>query len=177
MVLFWRAPFISTELRINHQIRAREVRVINEKGEQIGVMPVKEAQTLAFELDYDLVEVAPDADPPVCRIMDYGKYKYKLKKKGQQAKKKQHIIHLKTLRIRPKTDEHDLQTKVRFARRFLENGDKVQINLVFKGREMSHKEIGSALLNHFIELLADIAKIERPPNMDGRTMTVVLSRK
>jgi len=163
--------------RVNHQIRIREVRVIDDEGEQLGVMETAAAIALADERGLDLVEMAADQRPPVCRIMDFGKFKYEQKKKDQASKKKQHQIHVKQMRVRPKIAEHDVQTKVRRAREFLDHGDKVEVVCLLRGREMMHTENARTVCDHVFELLKDIAKIERPPRMEGRRMIMLLTKK
>lgn len=132
---------------------------------------------MAKEKGLNLVEVAPDADPPVCKILDFGKFKYQQKKKDHKAKTKQHQVVLKEIRVRPKTDSHDVETKVRNARNFLEKGHKVQVNMLFRGREMMHLEVGQKVMNHIIEALADVSKVERPPIREGRRMVMLLVSK
>lgn len=165
---------ITQELRINERVFAKQVRLIGEDGAQLGVVSRQEALEKARELGTDLVEVAPQADPPVCRLMNYGKYKYRQKKKTQQ---KQHVSQLKELRLRPKTDVHDLQTKIRQARKFLERKDKVLVNMMFRGRERAHTEIGREILLKFAQELEDIAKIEKGVTLDGRRMGLILAPK
>lgn len=161
---------------MNERIRVPEVRLIGEKGEQVGVVPTDEARDRAREAGMDLVEVAPNARPPVCRLMDYGKYKYEQRKKQQKAKEKQHKIRIKGIRLRPKTDEHDFRVKVEHARKFLEQGNKVQVTLLFRGREMAHIELGRDLLERFSKELADVSTVERFPKLEGRRMTMLLNR-
>lgn len=168
---------VNTGPRVNHQIRIREVRVIDDEGKMLGVMETSDAIALADERGLDLVELAADQRPPVCRIMDFGKYKYEQKKKEQASKKKQHQIHVKQMRVRPKIAEHDVQTKVRKAREFLEHGDKVEVVCLLRGREMMHTENARMVCNHVFELLEDVAKIERPPRMEGRRMIMLLTKK
>ena len=156
---------------------AREVRVIDEDGSQAGILPIAEALVLARERDFNLVEVAPDAKPPVCKIMDYGKWRYQQKKKEHKAKSRQHQVVLKEIRVRPKTDTHDLETKIRNARKFLEQGHKVQINMLFRGREMMHLEVGRQVMDNIIEALSDLSKVEKPPAQEGRRMIMVLVKK
>ncbi|MHC4942654.1 MAG: translation initiation factor IF-3 [Planctomycetota bacterium] len=163
--------------RIDGQIRAREARVIDDEGNQIGILAIDEAIALAQDKDMNLVEVAPDAKPPVCKIMDFGKFKYQQKKKEHKAKLKQHQIVVKEIRIRPKTDKHDVDTKVQRARAFLERGDKVQVNMLFRGREMMHIELGLQVMNSFAESLSDLAKLERPPTQEGRRMVMLLAKR
>lgn len=148
--------------------------MIDENGVQVGVVSKEEAIAKAKSVELDLVEVAPEADPPVCRIMNYGKFKYKQKKKLHQ---KQHVVQLKELRLRPKTGEHDIQTKIRQARKFLENKDRVLINMMFKGRERAHAELGNEILKQIAEALEDIAKVEKDKISDDRRMGIILSPK
>jgi len=150
------------------------VRLIDENGVQVGVITKEEAIAKAKSVESDLVEVAPDASPPVCRIMNYGKFKYKQKKKMHQ---KQHVVQLKELRLRPKTGEHDIQTKIRQARKFLENKDRVLINMMFKGRERAHAELGNEILKQIAVALEDIAKVEKDRISDERRMGMILSPK
>jgi translation initiation factor IF-3 len=155
----------------------RQVRCIDDEGKQLGVIETADALALAIKKGLDLVEIAPNQRPPVARIMDFGKYKYELKKKEQASKKKQHSVHVKEVRVRPKIAEHDVQVKVRKARNFLEHGDKVQVNCLFRGREMAHKEVAQRVLAHVYQLLEDIAKIEREPHMDGKRMIMLLTKR
>ena len=149
--------------------------MVNEDGDQVGVMPTQEALQMATDAGVDLVEVAPNAKPPVCRLMDYGKYQYQQQKRRQESKKKQVQIQLKEVKLRPKTDEHDLLTKVSHARRFLAKGDRCKITVFFRGREIVHKSYGEELLQRFQNELANEAKIEQAPKMEGRTMFMILS--
>ena len=160
------------EPRMNERIRVPEVRLIGEEGEQVGVVPTEQAIIRAQEAGLDLVEVAAEARPPVCRLMDYGKYKYELRKKQQKAREKQHKIRIKGIRLRPKTDEHDFQVKLTRAHRFLEQGNKVQVTLLFRGREMAHIDLGRDLLIRFANDLAEVSTVERYPKMEGRRMTL-----
>ncbi len=155
-------------------IRAREVRVIDEDGAQLGIMPTDEALRLAAERSLDLVEVAPDAKPPVCRVMDYGKYKYQQSKRLQQAKKKQKIISVKEIKLRPKTEEHDYQFKTQHIRRFLQDGHKAKVTVMFRGREMAHVELGRRMLDRIAADMEDLAVVEQIPKQEGRNMTMVL---
>jgi translation initiation factor IF-3 len=163
-------------LRINHRIRVPEVRVIAEE-EQLGVMPTHEALRLAEERGLDLVEISPRAFPPVCRIMDYGKYKYEEAKKKQQARKRASTVETKEIKFRPKTEEHDMAFKVKHVRRFLEGGNKVRLAVVFRGREITHPQTGMAVLNRVVEMCSDIAAVEATPNMEGRRMIMVIAPK
>ena len=161
---------------MNDRIRVREVRLIDAEGRQVGIVVTEEARRMATEAGKDLVEVAPDARPPVCKIMDYGKFKYEQRKKTHSGKKVHHA-KLKEVRLRPKTEQHDYEVKLRHAKEFLAKGDKVQICLMFRGREMVHKDRGEALLQRFITDLADLAKVERSGPYEGKRMTVLLTHK
>jgi len=163
-------------LRINHRIRVPEVRVIAEE-EQLGVMPTHEALRLAEEKGLDLVEISPRAFPPVCRIMDYGKYKYEEAKKKQQARKRASTVETKEIKFRPKTEEHDMAFKVKHVRRFLEGGNKVRLAVVFRGREITHPQTGMNVLNRIVDMCNDIAVVEATPNMEGRRMIMVIAPK
>ncbi len=162
-------------VRRNEQIRAREVRVIGAEGEQLGVLSRLEAIGIAREQGYDLVEVAAAADPPVCRIMDYGKYKYEQQKKKQEAKKRQTVVQIKEIKLRPKTDEHDFETKLKHIRRFLEEGDRVKVTIFFRGREIIHKDRGVAVIDRVIEDTKDIARVDQEPKPEGRTLQMLLA--
>ena len=161
-------------LRINHRIRVPEVRVIAEE-EQLGVLPTHEALRLAEERGLDLVEISPRAFPPVCRIMDYGKYKYEEAKKKQQARKRASTVETKEIKFRPKTEGHDMAFKVKHVRRFVEGGNKVRLAVVFRGREITHPQTGMNVLNRVVELCNDIATVEATPNMEGRRMIMVIA--
>ena len=163
--------------RVNHQIRIRQIRVIDDEGKQLGVIETADALALASHKGLDLVEIAPNQRPPVCRIMDYGRYKYEVKKKEQASKRKQHTIKIKEVRVRPKIGEHDIQVKVKRAREFLEAGDKVQVHCLFRGREMAHKDVGERVMMKLFDALSDIAKVERRPLMEGRRMVMLLTKK
>lgn len=163
-------------LRINHRIRVPEIRVILEE-EQLGIMPTHEALRLAEEKGLDLVEISPRSQPPVCRIMDYGKYKYDEAKKKQQARKRASTVETKEIKFRPKTEEHDMDFKVKHVRRFLEGGNKVRLAVVFRGREITHPQTGMAVLNRVVERCSDIATVEATPNMEGRRMIMVIAPK
>ncbi len=168
---------IVKEVAINWEIKAPEVRVIDPDGKQVGVLPVKEAIKIAEERGLDLVEVAPNSQPPVCRIMNYGKYKYQQSKRTQEARKHQTIIHIKEVKVRPRTEEHDLQFKLRHVKRFLDEGNKVKISILFRGREIAHPEFGKELLNRFIEGVKDVIVIEQSPRLEGRNMVMILAPK
>jgi translation initiation factor IF-3 len=162
---------------MNHRIRVPEIRVIDEEGQQLGIMQTREALSLAQERGLDLVEVAPQAQPPVCRILDYGKYKYEEAKKQKEARKNAHSVEIKGIRLRPGIDPHDFGYRSEDARKFLQKKNKVQVTLIFKGREMAHPEIGRAQMEKLAEALSDVSVVERPPVMDGRRMTMLLSPK
>ena len=161
--------------RINERIGVREVRVVGEDGEQLGVLPTRDALTKARELGLDLVEVAPTSRPPVCRIMDYGKYKYEQSKKARQARKRQHHVVVKEIKMRPKIETHDYDFKKKHIVEFLEHGDKVKVTLMFRGREMAHTDLGRKLLDQLSSELTDLAKVEAPPKQEGRNMTMLLT--
>ncbi len=163
------------ELRVNERIRISPIRLIDDEGNQLGIMPTEEARALADERSLDLVEVAPQARPPVCRLMDYGKFKYEQARKMREARKKQHNITVKEVKLRPKIEEHDLEFKLRHARRFLEEGDKVKFTLMFRGREVTHPELGVRVLERVREELDDIAGVESRIAHEGRTMTMLLA--
>lgn len=167
----------SDKTRINQFIRAREVRVIDPEGNQLGVVPTQKALETAEEFGLDLVEVSPNADPPVCKIMDYGRYKYEQTKKKQEAKKKQSTFQLKEIKVRPKTGEHDLQVKMGHIRKFLGKKDKVKVTVIFRGREITLSDRGRELLNQMATELEDVAVVEQYPKFEGRTMMMVLSPK
>jgi len=162
-------------IRINDKIRADNVRLIAEDGEQLGIKTRKEALEIAGNQDLDLVEVAPQAEPPVCRILDYGKYKYEQTQKNKRAKKHQSQIVIKEMKFRPKIEEHDFKTKKKHVRRFLEAGSKTKITIMFRGRETTHAEIGRAILERLAQDVEDLAEIEAPPKLDGRNMIMVLA--
>lgn len=168
---------IAKEANINREIRAPEVRVIDAAGGQVGILPIREALRLAEEQGLDLVEVAPGAAPPVCRIMNYGKYKYQQSKRTQEAKKHQTVIHIKEVKVRPRTEDHDFQFKVRHVKRFLGEGNKVKISLMFRGREITHPEFGRDMLNRFLEELRELVVLEQPPKLEGRNMVMILAPK
>ena len=162
---------------INGQIRDKEVRVIGENGEQIGIMSPREAMKIAQEAELDLVKIAPKAQPPVCKIIDYGKYRYEQARKEKEAKKKQRIIEIKEVRLSPNIDTNDLNTKTNAARKFLEKGDKVKVTLRFRGREMAHMAKSKYILDDFAEALSDIAVIDKPAKVEGRSMVMFLTAK
>ena len=162
---------------INEQIRDKEVRLIGEDGEQLGIMSAREALMKAEEAGLDLVKIAPTAKPPVCKIVDYGKYKYEQIRKEKEAKKKQKVIDVKEIRLSPNIDTNDLNTKVNAARKFLSKGDKVKITLRFRGREMAHMNNSKHILDDFAEALSDVAVVEKAPKVEGRSMTMFLTEK
>lgn len=175
--LSWRWLIISKDMMVNEGIRAREVRLIGQNGEQMGVKSRNEALEIAARANLDLVLVAPNAKPPVARIMDYGKYRFEMQKKDREARKKQKIINVKEVRLSPTIEEHDFNTKLRNAIKFLEKGDKVKASIRFKGRAITHKEIGQRVLDRFAEACAEVATVESKPKMDGRSMFLVLAPK
>jgi len=160
---------------VNREIRAPQVRVIDEEGTMLGVMTPLEGTRMAEDRGLDLIEIAPTASPPTCKIMDYGKWKYENKKKQAAARKKQVIVSVKEVQIRPRTDQHDIDVKMRHARRFLLDGDKVKVNLRFMGREMAHQELGFNVLKKVIELISDVATPEVAPKMEGKQLFVILA--
>ena len=175
-IVYWEGKKIS-DLMVNEQIRDREVRVIGENGEQLGIMPSREAMRLAEEAGLDLVKIAPTAKPPVCRIVDYGKFRYEQTRKEKEAKKKQRIIDVKEIRLSPNIDKNDLNTKVNAARKFLTKGDKVKMTLRFRGREMAHMANSKHILDDVAQQLSDIAVVEKAPKVEGRSMTMFLTEK
>ena len=170
-------PSSSDGPRINEMINSRSVRCIDPDGEQLGILSIDEAINKAEELGLDLVELQPNADPPVCKILDYGKHKYQAQKRANEARKKQKIIEVKEIKLRPNIDQHDYQVKMKAVRKFIDGGDKVKITLRFRGREMAHVELGTDLLSRVQEDIDDFAKIESMPKMEGRQMTMILGPK
>ncbi|MBD3169731.1 MAG: translation initiation factor IF-3 [candidate division Zixibacteria bacterium] len=162
-------------VRVNNKIRVPQVRLIDEEGTQVGILPTHRALQIAEERGYDLVEVAPNSKPPVCRIMDYGKYVYELQKKAKSAKKKQHTIQMKEIRFRPKIEGHDYDFKIKHIKEFLEQGYKVKIMVMFRGREMAHKELGFKVIDKLKEDLAELGKFESKEKMEGRTINAVIA--
>lgn len=162
---------------INEQIRDREVRVVDDEGNQLGVMSAKDAQKIAREKNMDLVKIAPKATPPVCKIIDYGKFRYEQAKRDKEAKKKQNIINVKEVRLSPNIEQHDIDTKTKHAQKFINNGDKVKVTVRFRGREMAHTDVGRGILLEFAKSLEEIAEIEKPPKMEGRSMVMFLTQK
>ncbi|MDS1030798.1 translation initiation factor IF-3 [Bacillota bacterium LX-D] len=168
---------ISKDLRVNEEIRAREVRLVDTNGDQLGILALKDALKLAQERGVDLVEVASAAKPPVCRIMDFGKYSYEQSKREKEARKKQKVINVKEVKFRLGIDEHDFQVKARNAIKFLQSGDKVKVTIMFRGREISHTDLGKELCLKLANQLSDIAGVEKAPNVEGKNMTMILSPK
>ena len=162
---------------INEQIRDKEIRLIGENGEQLGIMSARDAMKLAREAELDLVKIAPTAKPPVCKIIDYGKYRYELARKEKEAKKKQKVIEIKEVRLSPNIDVNDLNTKVGSARKFLQKGNKVKVTLRFRGREMAHMQASRHVLDDFAKELSDVAVVDKAPKIEGRSMTMFLSEK
>lgn len=166
---------VSKDVRINREIRAREVRVIDPEGKQLGILQLVEALRAAADVDLDLVEISPKSDPPVCRIMDYGKFKYQQSKKAHDAKKKQTVVHLKEVKLRPKTEDHDFQFKLRHIERFLNEGNKTKVTIVFRGREIAHPEIGRQMMGRITEEAKGWGKVEQPPKFEGRNYVMILA--
>lgn len=164
-------------MRINEEIRAREIRVVGDEGEQLGIMSSRDALSLALERQMDLVEIAPNAKPPVCRIMDYGKYRYEQQKRDKEARKKQKTFDIKEVKLRPGIEDHDFDVKFKNAVRFLEDGDKVKVTIMFRGRELSHPELGEALLVKMANKLGDLAVVERAAKLEGKNMIMIVSPK
>lgn len=175
ILTYWRGDTISKELRVNSDIRAREVRVVDANGDQLGIMSAREALAIAGERGLDLVEVAPNAKPPVCRIMDYGKHRYEQSKRDKAAKKKQKVVNVKEIRMSPKIDDHDFEVKLRAAERFLKSGDKVKVSVRFRGREIVHSDLAKEKLDDLANQLKEVAVVERPPKLEGRQMIAVLA--
>ncbi len=164
-------------MNINRNIRAKEVRVIDPDGNQVGILPLYKALATAGDFGLDLVEVSPNATPPVCKIMDYGRYKYEQTKKRQEAKKKQTVFHVKEIKVRPKTGDHDLETKIGHIKKFIDKKDKVKVTVMFRGREITLSDLGRELLARIAEEVEDIAVVEMAPKFEGRTMIMVLAPK
>jgi len=173
----WRWQAISKEHLINEAIRAKEVRVVGADGEQVGILPIREALQMAQEANLDLVAVAPTAKPPVCRVMDYGKFRYEQSKKEKEARKNQKVISIKEIRLSPTIEDHDFQTKLRHVQKFLEQGDKVKLSIRFRGRAITHSEIGKKVLEKLGEQVKDLSIVERSPKMEGRSMFMILAPK
>ena len=166
---------MNRRIRVNYQIKASRIRLIDEHGNQIGIVPTHEGLRIAQQRNLDLVEVAPQADPPVCRILDYSKFKYQQEKREKEAKKKK--VHFKEIRFKPRIEEHDYQVKLRALRKFLEKGDRVRIRIWFRGREMVHPEMGDNLIKRLLQDVEDIASVEKPPTHEGRNIICILFPK
>jgi translation initiation factor IF-3 len=165
---------LARDQRTDRRIKAREVRVVGPTGEQLGILPIEEALAKAQEFGLNLVEVNPMSKPPVCKIMDYGRFKYEEKKRANEAKKKQVVVKLKEVKLRPKTEEHDYETKVRHVKEFLEEGNKAKITIMFRGREITHRNLGQAILDDVVKDTKDIAVVEQPPRMEGRSLFMII---
>lgn len=162
-------------MRINREIRAQKVRLIGKDGSQIGVVSIRDAMSHAEQAGLDLVEISPNASPPVCKIIDYGKFRYQMTKKERESKKAQHQAKLKEIKVKPNIDEHDLLTKIKRAREFIEKGNKVRVTCMFRGREMAHPELGTKVTNRFVQELEDVAQVEAQPKLMGRNLSLVLA--
>ncbi|WP_138159039.1 translation initiation factor IF-3 [Peptoniphilus catoniae] len=173
-IILWRCLEIK-ELQINEEIRDKEVRLIDSEGNQVGVVSRNRALDIAIESKLDLVKIAPNSKPPVCRVMDYGKYRYDMMKREREAKKKQKVINVKELRLTPNIEEHDLNTKANRAKTFLDNGDRVKVSVRFRGREMGHTEIGKVVLDEFVNLVSEHGVVDKKAKMEGRNMVMFLS--
>ena len=175
---FWRCvPIATVNYQINDDIRDKEVRVIGEDGAQLGIMSSEEALQIAEEKDLDLVKIAPGSNPPVCKIMDYGKYRFEQSKREKEARKNQHVIEVKEIRMSPSIGENDFNTKLKNAQKFLRDGDRVKVTVRFRGREMAHTNIGEQLLRKFAEQCAELANLDKQPKLEGRNMSMFLSPK
>ena len=177
VIAFDRSPRRDDRVRTNERIRVREVRVIDETGQQLGIMPPPQAVAIARQKGLDLVEISPTAVPPVCRIMDFGKYQYQEQKRSREAKKHQRVIEVKEIKFRPKVDEHDYDFKKKHIERFLANGDKVKATIFFRGREMAHPEIGRRILERLMGELSEVAVAEAAPRQEGNQMHIILSQR
>ncbi|HHW04110.1 MAG TPA: translation initiation factor IF-3 [Thermoanaerobacterales bacterium] len=165
------------EIQVNHEIKAKEVRVIDPNGQQLGIMSLKEALRHAQEAQMDLVKIVPDAKPPVCKIMDYGKFKYEQSKREKEARKNQRVINIKEIRMNPNIEEHDFQVRVKNALRFLKDGDKVKVTIKFRGREITHTKLGEDVLKKMADSVQEVGYIEKQPLIEGRNMVMILSPK
>nr|WP_285855570.1 translation initiation factor IF-3 [Paenibacillus camelliae] len=177
MIKFRRCSTISKDHQINDDIRAREVRLVGPESEQLGIKPLREALQMAVDMNLDLVNVAPTAKPPVCRIMDYGKFRYEQQKKEKEARKNQKVVDVKEVWFRANIEEHDYQTKYRNVVKFLKDGDKVKASVRFRGREITHADIGQRILNRLASEVAEICNVERAPKLEGRSMIMILAPK
>lgn len=166
---------ISKDWRINEDIRVKEVRLVSEEGEQLGIVPIRDAMAIAIEKGLDLVEVAPSAKPPVCRLMDFGRFRFEQSKREKEARKKQKIISVKEVKLRPNIEDHDFETKAKNARRFLSAGDKVKVTIMFRGREITHPDLGEKLSVKLAEQLSDISAVEKNPKVEGKNMVMILT--
>ena len=176
LLIVWRClPISSMEHQINEEIRDKEVRLIDDNGEQLGIVPIQQAQDIAVEKGMDLVKIAPQAKPPVCKIMDYGKFRFEQAKREKEARKNQRVVEIKEIRLTPNIDVGDLNTKVKNACRFLKDGDKVKVSVRFRGREVTHASLGQDLLHRFAELCADCSTVEKQPKLEGRQMLMFLA--
>ena len=176
-LLYMEVFYIKQELPINEQIRAKEVQLIDDEGNKRGTISLQEALDIAYEKKLDLVSVAPNAEPPVCKIMNYGKYKFEQAKKEKEARKKQKTAELKEIRITPNIEQHDFEFKAKNARKFIEDGNKVKITVRFRGRELNYVKLGEETLNEFIEALSDISSVEKKPLLEGKNMFIILAKK
>ena len=168
---------ISKELNINEEIRDKEVRVIDSDGSQLGIMSSKDALNMAVSKNLDLVKIAPQATPPVCKIMDYGKYRFELAKKEKESRKNQMVVSIKEVRVSPTIDSHDFNTKVNHAKKFLTSGDKVIVTVRFRGREVKHSQLGEAILQRFADSIADVGNVDKQPKLEGKNMTMFVVPK
>ena len=173
----WRCSAIGMNMMINEEIRDHEVRLIGPDGEQLGVMPTRQAMDIAEEKELDLVKIAPTAKPPVCKLMDYGKFRYEQSKRDKEARKNQKVITVKEVRLSPTIDEHDTQVRVRDCIKFLQDGNKIKVSIRFRGRMVTHSDIGLQVMNSFFDQVKDYAVMDRAPATEGRTMTMMLSPK
>jgi len=169
--------FISKEVIINEEIRDKEVRLIDSDGAQLGIVSAKDAQKIAYSKNLDLVKIAPQANPPVCKIMDYGKYRFELAKKEKEARKNQKIVSIKEVRFSPSIDDHDFYTKVNHAIKFLQSGDKVKVSVRFRGRELHHSSLGETILTRFTEAVSEVGNVDNKPKLEGRSMTMMVLPK
>ena len=177
VIIFWRCFNIKNELRINEEIREKEVRLIAPDGSMVGVVPIKEAQALANQNNMDLVMIAPQAVPPVCKVMDYGKYIFDLAKKEKEAKKNQKVISVKEIKFTPSTEEHDFNFKLKNAIKFLKNGDKVKVSVKFRGREMNYTSLGEQLIERFVEAVSEYGTQDKKPKLEGKNMSIMINPK
>ena len=175
--LFLEVSFISKEVIINEEIRDKEVRLIDSDGAQLGIVSAKDAQKIAYSKNLDLVKIAPQANPPVCKIMDYGKYRFELAKKEKEARKNQKIVSIKEVRFSPSIDDHDFYTKVNHAIKFLQSGDKVKVSVRFRGRELHHSSLGETILTRFTEAVSEVGNVDNKPKLEGRSMTMMVLPK